>query len=80
MPNTNTEYTVNNDGQATIGMRIAIDFTGTVEKPTFTNATRGETVKVEKTFTAGDRIVIVTKRVTKTFILSGAVLVILMYI
>lgn len=61
MPNHNTEYTVNNDGQATIGMRIAIDFTGTVEKPTFTNATRGETVKVEKTFAAGDRITIVTK-------------------
>lgn len=60
MLNAGTEYTLNNDGQATIGMRITIDFTGTVENPTFTNVTRGETVKVEKTFAAGDRIIITT--------------------
>ena len=61
MPNAGTEYTLNNDGQATIGMHITIDFTGTVENPTFTNVTRGETVKVEKTFKAGDRIIITTE-------------------
>lgn len=60
MPNAGTEYTLNNDGHATIGMSITMDFTGTVENPEFTNATSGETVKVEKTFAAGDRIIITT--------------------
>lgn len=60
MPNANTEYTLNNDGHAAIGMSITMDFTGTVENPQFTNATSGETVKVEKTFAAGDRVIITT--------------------
>lgn len=60
MPNAGTEYTLNNDCHATIGMSITMDFTGTVENPEFTNATSGETVKVEKTFKSGDRVIITT--------------------